>query len=198
MKTKINPIKKIFFTFLYIILFVSCEYEINLDGEGCESSPTNPPYKEACISYNTEDTACCYATIEFQNQTKANKCLPVPRDARFALNFLTIFSFEDYNGLEYKDVTAVFECGQKDKICGMNSPEQIFQCSEHSSTTQSCCYLSTPTYTECVLSDKKYYKETIFKLFDNSTIVCKSDTIKIKKHFWFILFIFIIYDFLLL
>ena len=177
---------------LYIILFVSCDYEINLDGQGCRDSPREPPYKEACLSFHSKDIACCYATIEFKNRTIVNKCVPVPRDARFALNYLTVFSFTDYDNLEYKDVTANFECGQKDRLCGTDHPEQIFQCNEHSSSTQSCCYLSTPTYTECVLSDKKFNQETPFNLFDTSTVICNSNKINIKYQYLLIYFIMII------
>ena len=97
------------------------------------------------------------------------------------LNYLTLFSFTDKGGVEHKDVTAKFECGQKEGLCGMDSPNKIFQCSEHSSTTQSCCYLTTPTYTECILSDKKYDKETTFKLFEESTIICYSNKLKINN-----------------
>ena len=78
----------------------------------------------------------------------------------------------------------------------MDSPSKIFQCSEHSSTTQSCCYLTTPTYTECVLSDKKYDKETTFKLFGESTIICYSNRLKIKR-INFLLYFIIIIEFIL-
>ncbi len=183
---------KIFFLILYIISFILADdYEINLDGLDCSNSPSYPPYKEACLSYNTEESACCYATILFKNRTTVNKCIPIPKGARFALNFLTIFSFKDNENKEYKDVTATFECGQKDKYCGMDSPCELFQCSEHSSTTQSCCFLSTPTYTECVLSDEKYDKETTFKLFNTSYVVCHSNKIIIKNliNFFYIIIV---------
>ena len=177
---------------LKIIPFVSSEYEVNKEGESCINAPRSPLYKEACLSYNTYETACCYATILFQNTTTVNKCIPIPKDARFALNHLTIFSFKDNDNLEYNDVLATFECGQKDKFCGMDYPEKIFQCSEHSSTTKSCCFLSTPTYTECILSDKKYDIETTFKLFETSTIICDSNTLKMKNQFWiFYFFVFL-------
>ena len=186
------PNKIILILFLYIIPFISCDYDINLFGESCQNAPDDPPYKEACLSYNTEETACCYATIFFQNRTSVNKCIPVQKDARFALNHLTIFSFKDNNNIVYEDVTANFDCDQKDKLCGMDSPEKLFQCSEHSSTTQSCCYLTTPTYTECILSDQKYDKETTFKLFETSTVICYSNKIVIKNLNWIFYFFMII------
>ena len=191
---RINFNKIFFFFLLYIVSFVLCGYEINLDGETCLQAPDNPPYEEACTAYNTEEEACCFATILNLDKSTVNKCVPVPRDARFALNHLTIFSFTDEkdNNKKYEDITATFKCGQKDKLCGMDSPSKIFQCSEHSSTTQSCCYLTTPTYTECILSDKKYDKETTFKLFDESTIICYSNRLKIKKLNLFLYFVIII------
>ena len=192
MKIKIISSKILVLLIVYIILFVSCDYEVNIDGLGCENAPADPPYKEACTSFHLEDTACCYATIEFKNRSTVNKCVAVERDARFALNYLTVFSFKDDNeNLEYKDVTAHFECGQKDRLCGMDKPEHIFQCSEHSSSTQSCCYLSTPTYTECILSDKLYTQEKTFKLFGTSTVVCNSNTIKIQFKYLLLYFIII-------
>jgi len=179
---------KIFFFFLlYILTFVFCGYEINLDGETCENAPDNPPYEEACTAYNTEEEACCFATILLPDKTTENKCIPVPKEGRFALNHLTIFSYTDYHNTPYKDVTATFKCGQKDKLCGMDSPTKIFQCSEHSSTTQSCCYLTTPTYTECILSDQKYDKETPIKLFGESTIICYSNRLKLNLFLYFVI-----------
>ena len=189
-------INKNLFLILYIISYSLCDYQINLDGETCNDSPYEPPYEEACTSYHTEEKACCFATILKSDRTKVNRCIPIPKDARFALNHLTIFSFKDKRDNEYKDVTATFTCGQKDNLCGMDSPKKIFQCSEHSSTTQSCCFLTTPTYTECILSDQKYDKETTFTLFDTSTIVCNSDNLKIKK-FYLIIYIILIMTYII-
>ena len=90
-----NKIILMILLYLKIIPFVSLEYEVNKDRESCINAPRIPPYKEACLSYNTNETACCYGTILFQNTTRVNKCIPIPKDARFALNHLTIFSFKD-------------------------------------------------------------------------------------------------------
>ena len=87
-------------------------------------------------------------------------------------NHLTIFTATANDGEVFENIIGKFQCGQVDQLCGMDVPEEIFQCSEHSSTTKSCCYLNTPTYTECILSDKKYNEETTFKLFDESTVYC--------------------------
>ena len=178
MKRKISNIILILIYFVHCI--ISSEYIVNQDGETCSNAPENPNKEYECTSYNTVDTACCFATIELHDQSTINKCIPVQKDARFALNYLTIFTFKDYQGNIYEDVTASFECGQTEGYCGMDSPKKIFQCSEHSSTTRSCCYLTTPTYTECVLSSEKYNKETKFDLFGNSTVICHYDKIKIK------------------
>ena len=184
---------------LQIILIISCffsniisDYKINPDGESCVNAPDNPTSETDCTSYNTEDTACCFARIELEDRSKINKCLPVQKDARFALNYLTIFSFKDNLGNEYENVIADFECGQTEGLCGMDSPEKIFQCSEHSSTTRSCCYLTTPTYTECILSSEKYNKETKFDLFGGSSVVCNSNNLKTAKKHSLIIFAIII------
>ena len=175
-------LSKIFFFYIFIIPFIYAEYVVNPDGEDCSHAPDPPSKKEDCTNYNTEDKACCFATVLLEDRTTRNKCISVDKDARFALNHLTIFSFEGYDHIQYDDVTATFECGQKDKFCGMDSPSKLFQCSEHSSTTKSCCFLTTPTYTECILSDQKYNKEKNFKLFETSTVVCKSYNIQIKNY----------------
>ena len=148
-------------------------YVVNQDGEDCDDAPPNPTKESDCTSYNTEDTACCYAEIDFNRKT-VKKCIPIEKDARFELNYLSIFTYDTY-----KDVTATFHCGQKDKICGMNDPSKLFQCTEHSSTTKSCCFLQTPTYTECVLSDKKYTTDKTFTLFKESVITCGEKMIKV-------------------
>ena len=188
--------KKIFFLyFLYIIPYIICDdddYRINLDGEDCSKASNNPEIPEECTSYNTEDKACCFVSIEKVDKTIINKCVEVEKDARFALNHLTIISFKANDGTEFKDVMGKFNCGQEDKLCGMDVPEKIFQCSEHSSTTRSCCYLTTPTYTECILSDNKYNEETIFKLFDESTVYCSGNNIQINVVIFIAFFIILI------
>ena len=177
--------------FFYLIENILSDYKVNQDGETCKDSPPVPENEIECTSYNTEDTACCFATILLHDRTEINRCIPVQKDARFALNHLTLFSFKDFQGNEYEDVIADFKCGQKKEFCGMDSPEKIFQCSEHSSTTRSCCYLTTPTYTECILSSEKYNKETKFDLFETSTVVCYYKKLKTQKFYIFFYFILI-------
>ena len=64
----------------------------------------------------------------------------------------------------------------------------FFQCSEHSSTSKSCCYLTTPTYTECILSDKKYNEETSIEIGEetkkefNSVEGMKERPVKIESN----------------
>ena len=168
-------LKKFFFIyFIFIYSFITCDddYQVNLDGEDCSNASRNPEIAEECTSYNTEEKACCYVEIERADKQITKKCVEVDRNARFALNHLTIFTLTANDGEVFEDVMGRFQCGQEDKLCGMDVPEEIFQCSEHSSTSKSCCYLTTPTYTECILSDKKYNEETTFKLFDESTVYC--------------------------
>ena len=181
MKIFTKNINFVYFVILISLIICDDDYIINLDGESCSNAPNNPQSPEECTSYHTKDKACCFVEIEHINKNIENRCVEVPRDARFALNYLTIFSFTDNGGDQHNNVMGKFSCGQEDKLCGMDSPDQIFQCSEHSSTTRSCCFLSTPTYTECVLSDKKYKEETTFKLFDESTIYCKENIIKSRN-----------------
>ena len=168
-------LRKFFFIYLiFIYCFIICDddYQVNLDGEDCSNASRNPEIAEECTSYNTEEKACCYVEIERADKQITKKCVEVDRNARFALNHLTIFTLTANDGEVFEDVMGTFQCGQEDKLCGMDVPEEIFQCSEHSSTSKSCCYLTTPTYTECILSDKKYNEETTYKLFDESTVYC--------------------------
>ena len=191
-------LKKFFFIYLiFIYSFITCDddYQVNLDGEDCSNASRNPEIAEECTSYNTEEKACCYVEIERADKQITKKCVEVDRNARFALNHLTIFTLTANDGEVFEDVMGRFQCGQEDKLCGMDVPEEIFQCSEHSSTSKSCCYLTTPTYTECILSDKKYNEETTYKLFDESTVYCYG---KIINHNVFILMAFFIIYLLLL
>ena len=185
--------KKIDFQLILIISsfisYILSEYNVNQDGETCDDAPYEPEFDYECTSYNTEDKACCFAKVELHDRSTINRCIAVEKDARFALNYLTIFTFTDKQGTEYKDVIADFQCGQTDGYCGMDAPNKLFQCSEHSSTTKSCCYLTTPTYTECILSPNKYNKETKFVLFDESSVVCNSNKIKINKSILFFSFL---------
>ncbi len=191
-------LRKFFFIyFIFIYSFITCDddYQVNLDGEDCSNASRNPEIAEECTSYNTEEKACCYVEIERADKQITKKCVEVDRNARFALNHLTIFTLTANDGEVFEDVMGKFQCGQEDKLCGMDVPEEIFQCSEHSSTSKSCCYLTTPTYTECILSDKKYNEETTYKLFDESTVYCYG---KIINHNVFILLAFFIIYLLLL
>ena len=173
----------------FIVYILSSKYKVNQDGETCEDAPLSPDNYLDCTRYNTEETACCFAKVLLVDRTTENRCIPVKKNARFALNYLTIFSFNNINNEAFNDVTAEFEFGQEEGLCGMDSPEKLFQCSEHSSTTKSCCYLSTPTYTECILSSEKYNKETKFELFGSSSVVCNSNNLKLKKYNKFLYFI---------
>ena len=191
-------LKKFFFIyFIFIYSFITCDddYQVNLDGEDCSNASRNPEIAEECTSYNTEEKACCYVEIERADKQITKKCVEVDRNARFALNHLTIFTLTANDGEVFEDVMGTFQCGQEDKLCGMDVPEEIFQCSEHSSTSKSCCYLTTPTYTECILSDKKYNEETTYKLFDESTVYCYGKIINVNV---FILMAFFIIYLLLL
>ena len=191
-------LKKFFFIyFIFIYSFITCDddYQVNLDGEDCSNASRNPEIAEECTSYNTEEKACCYVEIERADKQITKKCVEVDRNARFALNHLTIFTLTANDGEVFEDVMGKFQCGQEDKLCGMDVPEEIFQCSEHSSTSKSCCYLTTPTYTECILSDKKYNEETTFKLFDESTVYCYGKII--NDNVFILMAFFIIYLLLL-
>ena len=194
---KICLIKFFFIYFIFIYCFIICDddYQVNLDGEDCSNASRNPEIAEECTSYNTEEKACCYVEIERADKQITKKCVEVDRNARFALNHLTIFTLTANDGEVFEDVIGKFQCGQEDKLCGMDVPEEIFQCSEHSSTSKSCCYLTTPTYTECILSDKKYNEETTYKLFDESTVYCYGKIINVNV---FILMAFFIIYLLLL
>ena len=190
--------KKFFFIyFIFIYCFIICDddYQVNLDGEDCSNASRNPEIAEECTSYNTEEKACCYVEIERADKQITKKCVEVDRNARFALNHLTIFTLTANDGEVFEDVMGRFQCGQEDKLCGMDVPEEIFQCSEHSSTSKSCCYLTTPTYTECILSDKKYNEETTYKLFDESTVYCYGKII--NDNVFILMAFFIIYLLLL-
>ena len=176
-----KKIRKLILILFYLNSFILTNYPINQDNQDCRDADLEPTSESDCTSYNTEKEACCFATIFKNDRTTINRCIAVKKEYRFALNYLTLFSFKDKNGDEFKDITAKFKCGQKEGLCGMGSPNKVFQCIEHSSTTRSCCYLTTPTYTECILSSEKYNKETEFNLFDTSTVICSSDKIKIGK-----------------
>ena len=191
-------LRKFFFIyFIFIYSFITCDddYQVNLDGEDCSNASRNPEIAEECTSYNTEEKACCYVEIERADKQITKKCVEVDRNARFALNHLTIFTLTANDGEVFEDVMGRFQCGQEDKLCGMDVPEEIFQCSEHSSTSKSCCYLTTPTYTECILSDKKYNEETTYKLFDESTVYCYGKII--NDNVFILMAFFIIYLLLL-
>ena len=151
-----------FFPKLFILLhflFIICSTKSCIEIE-------NPTDEEECNNYNTLNESCCFVTITKPDNSSENKCWNIDKDKTYFLNFLDTFSYNNYT-----DIRASFSCNQIDQPCGINSPKELYECSEHSSKSKSCCLLYTPTKTDCVLSQKKYVEETNVTIFDKNYYV---------------------------
>ena len=143
----------------------------------------NPTSEEDCINFNTVNESCCFVTITKQDNTSENICWNIDKDKTYFLNFLDTFSYGNYT-----NINASFSCDQIDQPCGINSPKELYECSEHSSKSKSCCLLYTPTKTDCVLSQKKYEEETNVTIFDkNYYVTCLGYFVPNKYKFLFLL-----------
>ena len=112
------------------------------------SCPTTitPIESEECTEYSTDDIACCY--VEYSSTTKCEE-ISISKQYRFTLGFLTVF-----------DEASSFSCGVEPKTCGTNHPKELFQCREHSSTSESCCMFDLDGETNCILADTKFGSES--------------------------------------
>ena len=170
---------KLFFLLRFIFIIYSTK--------SCEEFD-NPINEEDCHGFNTVNESCCFVTITKQDNSSENRCWSIDKDKTYFLNFLDTFSYKNYTNIK-----ASFSCEQIDQPCGINSPKELYECSEHSSKSKSCCLLYTPTLTDCVLSQKKYVNETNVTIFDeNYYVTCFGYFIpnKYKLLFLFILYLF--------
>ena len=174
---------------LSIIINISTDededYKINEDGEDCSNAPSNPNSEEDCNAYHTEDIACCFVVITKEDNTTENKCWGFQKDLRYFLNYLNVFN---YNG--YTNVKANFFCNQIDQSCGIDSPKELYECSEHSSKSKSCCLLTTKTKTNCVMSQKKFDDKTNLTILGDNYITCSNYFLPINLiYIFFILYL---------
>ena len=160
------------------------DYVINEDGESCENAPENPETEEDCNIYHTESLSCCFVTIIHDDNSIENKCWEFKKDLRYFLNYLNVFSYKGYNNIK-----ANFSCNQIDQSCGINSPKELYECSEHSSKSKSCCLLKTPTSSNCILSQKKYTETTNVTIFDNYYVTCFGNNLSIKFIYLILLYL---------
>ena len=149
MKLSYQTLQNLFQLLILVYLFPKNKLE-------CPTSST-PSSSEECTEYNTDDTTCCY--VEYSSETKCEE-LEVPVSYRFIIGFLSPF-----------DSAVSFSCGVDPKTCGTDNPKELFQCREHSSTSESCCKINIDGDTNCILADTKFETETTSTYLD-AEIVC--------------------------
>ena len=172
--------------FLISLLFssiASANHDYVTDGDITQCESQSPSGEDDCKGYSNEDHACCYGKY-----TEGAKCFKIPRNYRFALD--TISTYKDANGADYPDIN--FTCNQVSALCGTDSPSEIFQCREHSSKQNSCCYIKQGDITDCILADSKFPNQTINETLGDTLIVCESSYMNIFYMFYIIALIFII------
>ena len=174
-----------------IVTVISEENELyifNEDGEDCSYAEENPTSEFDCTRYHTENISCCFAVITKQDNTTENKCWPIQRNLRYFVNYLNIFNYSNY---KYINIKAQFYCNQIDQTCGIDSPKELYECSEHSSKSKSCCLLTTPTQTNCIMSQTKFNDGTNISLFEGIYIIC-SDYFLYSKIIYILLIAFLL------
>ena len=105
-----------------------------------------PTESTECTEFSTDDIACCF--VEYSSTKKCEE-ISISKKYRFTLGFLTLF-----------DDSTSFSCGVDAKTCGTNHPKELFQCREHSSTSESCCMFDIDGETNCILADTKFGSES--------------------------------------
>lgn len=172
--------------FLFLLLISSIftannDYPTNGNIELCESQ--TDPSEENCKGHSTEDYACCFG--EF---TGGSQCFKIARNYRFALDNVTTIMHS--NGNKYENIK--FSCNQAFALCGTDSPSEIFQCREHSSNKNSCCYIEKGDKTDCILADSKFPNETINTTIGDTLVICQGYFYSMNI-VYFILICFLLY-----
>lgn len=172
--------------YLCLLTFIRSEYPINGDITQCELQ--TPTKEEDCSQFSDETNSCCFASLADETNNEINACYKVKRNYTFALNSIKTIKRND------KDYNVTFTCSQLNASCGTSKPDEMFQCREHSSTNQSCCYIKIDNFTDCILSETKFGNETEnHTLFDIANILCESYEIKYKLiHFAYLIVLFFI------
>ena len=160
---------------ILIFLFLLPKYN-----NQCPTSST-PSSSEECTEQSTDDTACCY--VEYSSGTICEE-LEITKSYRFILGFLSPSPFDS------KENGVSFSCGVEPKTCGTDNPKELFQCREHSSTSESCCKININGDTNCILADTKFETETTNTIL-GAEIVCIANFLKGNLFFlgiWVFLF----------
>lgn len=174
------------FPFLLLIssiLTSNNDYVTNGDITLCESQ--TDPSEDNCKGHSTEDYACC-----FGKYTGGSQCFKIQRNYRFALDSLSTFINE--NGNEYPNIT--FSCNQASAKCGTDNPGEIFQCREHSSNKNSCCYIEKGDKTDCILADSKFPNQTINETIGGTLVVCGGYFYRMNIVYFILFFIILNYN----
>lgn len=167
---------------LPLILSASNDYPTSGTIANCESQ--SDPSEDNCKVNSDNDFACCYGEY-----TGGKKCFKIPRNYRFALD--SVSTYKDQSGNEYPGIT--FTCNQPSALCGTNSPDEIFQCREHSSKQNSCCYIEQGDKTDCILADSKFPNQTVNETLGDTLVVCGSNFANMNI-LYFIILLFIIIE----
>ena len=145
------------------------------------SSIQNPTNTENCTDNSNDTISCCFANLT--NGT--TYCMGINPNKTYFLNYIDKFNYKN------EDISAQFDCSQTFKTCGVDNPKELYECREHSTKDKSCCKLSGPGVSNCILSDTKYEEYTNFTLFNNYSIECFEPILVINYFLFVIVLIFI-------
>jgi hypothetical protein len=124
---------------LFIIYAMKLIFIHSQRGNYCGAFP--PKDTTSCTNYNTDDTLCC-RLYEYTNQLFLSMCYPIQKVDYLALNGeITL------NGYHY-----FLDCGiSQGTTCGtIFAPQSYKDCSQFSTSDNSCCYYKYKDDTSCV------------------------------------------------
>jgi hypothetical protein len=166
--------------FVFLLLFLNKSF-CNICG--INSNPKNP---NDCLNDTSDNiNACCYLNVLLTNTTSNSTltnqtaCEVVPKNQTFLATYIDSFDLE--LNVDYA-ISVILNCGDISNNlyppCGpyASSPANSSQCTNYSTTSKSCCYLSSPlNHSYCITNPTR--TSDSLSLFGYN-LICKGQYLK--------------------
>ena len=94
------------------------DYPTDGDISLCEEESS--PSEETCKIHSDTDNACCFTELTIKDKETLSKCMKIPRNYRFSLDFIETIT------IDKNEYIPKFTCNQVSQTCGTNNPNQVF------------------------------------------------------------------------
>lgn len=156
MKLKLKFAQFYFYLTIYIVKSQTVDSSNSNDTSSTAcTSIDSPKNASVCNKYMDRENYCCFLSeIKNQNNTLCYLYDITKYDGRYSINYKqTAYSINC--GLGSSDSNNWFD-SQTGKTCGMLNPTDQKNCSDSSTSSDSCCYFSYEGYKGCFWLGNKY------------------------------------------